>query len=130
MAANLSLDLKVRIVRSVSEDGLSRAETSRRFAVSKSTVTRLMQAMARRGSVASVAFVRGPKPKLEDAHLEWLRARVEAEPFLSTYALTPLFNAAFPELGVHRSTILRALHDLGLSVKKRQRSRRRASRKR
>ena len=43
---------------------------------------------------------------------------MKESPFLSTYELTPLFREAFPALQVHRSTILRALHHIGLSVKK------------
>jgi len=39
----------------------------------------------------------------------------------------PLFNEAFPEVAVHRSTILRALHRLGLSAKKGRASRRSGS---
>ncbi len=55
---------------------------------------------------------------LQAKHLEWLREQVAASPFLSTYELTPMFNEAFPEVAVHRSTILQALHRLGLSPKK------------
>jgi transposase len=129
MAANLSMDLKQRIVRSVKDEGLSQADTARRFAVSESTVSRLVQALRERGTVAPVAFVHGPKPRLMEVHLEWLRARTAESPFLSTYELTPLFNEEFPEVAVHRSTILRALHRLGLSFKKKPRSPRRGSRR-
>lgn len=62
-------------------------------------------------------FVHGPKPRLMEVHFEWLRARTAESPFLSTYELAPLFNEEFPEVAVHRSTILRALHRLGLSFK-------------
>lgn len=129
MAATLSQDLKERIVRSVTGDELSRAETARRFAVSKSTVTRVLRVWKERGSVATLEHVPGRKPKLDDTHLAWLRKRVEESPFLSTYELTPMFNEAFPKLGVHRSTILRKLHEFGMSLKKRPRSRPSASRK-
>lgn len=129
MAANLSMDLKERIVRSVKDEGLSQADTARRFAVSESTVSRLVQALRERGTVAAVEFVRGPKPRLMEEHFEWLRARTAESPFLSTYELTRLFNEDFPEVAVHRSTILRALHQLGLSFKKKPRSPRRGSRR-
>lgn len=118
MAANLSHDLKTRIVDSVLEDGLSQSSTARRFAVSESTVSRLMAMIRERGSVEVPDFVPGPKPRLKEKHFEWLRQRLQESPFLSTYELTPLFNEAFPEVAVHRSTILRTLHNLGLSVKK------------
>ncbi len=121
MAGCLSQDLKERIVRSVVDEGLSQAETSRRLMVTEATVSRTMRALRERGTVSPVAFVHGPAPKLNQTHLEWLQARVQASPFLSTYELTPLFCEAFPEVPVHRSTILRGLHRLGLSVKKRQR---------
>lgn len=129
MAANLSMDLKQRIVRSVKDEGFSQADTARRFAVSESTVSRLVQALRERGTVAPVEFVHGPKPRLMEEHFEWLRARTAESPFLSTYELTPLFNEEFPEVAVHRSTILRALHQLGLSFKKKPRSPRRGLRR-
>ena len=115
MVATLSMDLKERIVRSVKDDGLSQAETARRFAVSESTVSRLMRALRERGTVARVEFVPGPKPRLSEEHFDWLRARLKESPFLSTCELTPLFKEAFPEVAVHRSTILRALRQLGFS---------------
>lgn len=130
MAGQLSQDLKERIVRSVMDEGYTQAETARRLMVTEATVSRTMRALRERGTVEPVQFTPGPAPKLEDEHIEWLKARVEEEPFLSTYELTPMFNEAFPEISVHRSTILRALHRLGLSVKKRPHSRRSGSRKR
>lgn len=123
MAGVLSYDLKIRIVRSVNDDELSQADTARRFDVSESTVSRTMAAYRERGTVKAVDYVHGPSPKLGDDHLEWLRKRLAKEPFLSTYELTPLFREAFPGVAVHRSTILRGLHRLGLSTKKRPRSR-------
>jgi len=127
MAGHLSQDLKERIVRSVIDAGLTQAETSRRLMVTEATVSRTMQAFRERGTVAPVEFTPGPAPKLQEEHLEWLRDQVEQSPFLSTYELTPMFNEAFPEVSVHRSTILRALHRLSLSVKKRPASRRSGS---
>jgi len=113
----LSQDLKERIVRSVNEDGLKQAATARRFAVAESTVSRTMRAYRERGTVAPLEFVHGRSPKLGDPHLAWLRARLHESPFLSTFELASLFNEAFPEVAVHRSTILRAVHPLALSLK-------------
>lgn len=127
--AVLSQDIKERIVRSVMDDGLSQAETAQRLSVAESTVSRTMRAYRERGTVAPLEYVHGPSPKLGEEHLEWLRTRVAESPFLSTYELTPLFNEAFPDVTVHRSSILRALHSLGMSVKKRPRSRPLGSRK-
>ena len=127
--AVLSQDIKERIVRSVMDDGFNQAETAQRLSVAESTVSRTMRAYRERGTVAPREYVRGPSPKLGDEHLEWLRKRVAESPFLSTYELTPLFNEAFPEVPVHRSTILRTLHSLGMSIKKRPRSRPLGSRK-
>ncbi|MAQ18577.1 MAG: hypothetical protein CMN30_27740 [Sandaracinus sp.] len=125
----LSQDLKERIVRSVVDEGFSQADTARRFMTTEATVSRTMKTYRERGTVAPKEFTPGPAPKLEPAHLEWLRAKMEESPFLSTYELTPLFNEAFPEVAVHRSTVLRALHRMGFSVKKRRASRRKGSRK-
>ena len=128
--AHLSQDLKQRIVDSVLEENVSQAATARRLMVSESTVSRTIIDYRERGTVAPRAYRRGPKPSLEDEHFEWIRARMEESPFLSTYELAPLFREAFPALQVHRSTILRALHRIGLSVKKRPASRPSDSRKR
>lgn len=98
--------------------GLSQAETSRRLMMTEATVSRAMSALRQRGTILPVEYTRGPAPKLKETHFEWLRARVQASPFLSTYELTPLFREASPEVPVHRSTILRALHRLGLSATK------------
>jgi len=127
--STISQDLKERIVRSVNEDGLNQAATARRFAVAESRGSRTMRAYRERGTVAPLEFVHGRSPKLGDEHVAWLRARLKESPFLSTYELTPLFNEAFPDVPVHRSTILRGLHRLGLSLRKRPRSRRPGSRK-
>lgn len=129
MAGHLSQDLKERIVRSVMDEGFSQAQTARRLMVTEATVSRTMRTLRERGTVEPVDYTRGPAPRLAEKHLEWLRARVEESPFLSTYELTPMFNEAFPEVAVHRSTVLRALHRLGLSVRKKPASRRRGSRK-
>ena len=125
----LSQDLKERIVRSVVDEGVSQADTARRLMTTEATVSRTMKAYRERRTVAPKKFVPGPAPKLEPKHLDWLRARVEESPFLSTYELTPLFNEAVPNCTVHRSTVLRALHKMGFSVKKRPASRRSGSRK-
>lgn len=130
MSARLSQDLKERIVRSVIDEGLSQMETSRRLMVPKSTVHRIIKTFRERGTIEPVEYKRGPAPKLTGEHLEWLRSKVEESPFLSTYELTPLFLEAFPEVSLHRSTILRALHSLGLSPKKSPPSRRKGSAKR
>jgi len=130
MAGQLSQDLKERIVRSVVDEGYTQADTARRLMVTEATVSRTMRAFRERGTVEPVEYKRGPAPKLDEKHLEWLRATVEESPFLSTYELTPLFREAFPEIPLHRSTILRALHRLGLSSKKSLPSRRKGSPKR
>lgn len=128
MAGKLSRDMKERIVRSVMDEGFTQAETARRLMITEATVSRTMRALRERGTVAPVEFTPGPAPRLQDEHLEWLKTRVEEEPYLSTYELTPMFNEACPEVAVHRSTILRVLHRLGFSVKKRPASRRSGSR--
>ncbi len=125
--ALLSQDLKQRIVDSVLKDKLTQAATSRRLSVSESTVSRTIIDYLKRGTVAPRKYRRGRKPSLTEEHFAWIRARMEESPFMSTYELAPLFRAAFPALQVHRSTILRALHHLGLSSKKRPASRRSGS---
>lgn len=121
------MDLKERIVRCVLEEGFTQAETARRLLVTEATVSRTMKAYRERGTVAPKKFKPGRAPKLQQEHLEWLAAKMKESPFLSTYELTPLLNEAFPEVSVHRSTVLRALHRIGLSLKKRPHSRRKGS---
>ena len=128
--AILSMDLKQRVVDSVLKDKLTQAETARRLSVSESTVSRTIIDYRERGTIAPREYRRGPIPSLGEEHFDWIRARMKESPFLSTYELTPLFREAFPALQVHRSTILRALHRIGLSVKKRPASRRSGSAKR
>jgi len=61
----------------------------------------------------------GAKPKLADQDLAWLKRQVEENPYVTSYELCGLYNRAHPRNRVHRSTILRAMHKLGLTHKKR-----------
>ena len=85
----LSQDLKERFVRSVVDEGVSQADRARRLITTGATVSRTMKAYRERGTVAPKDLVPGPAPKVEPEHLDWLRARVEESPFLSSYYLSP-----------------------------------------
>lgn len=65
----------------------------------------------------------GSPPKLREQALEWLRAEIESNPYVTTYELTAKFNKAHRSNQVHRSTIQRAVRKLGYTYKKRLRSR-------
>jgi transposase len=76
-----SQDLRERIVRAV-EGGAGRAEAARRFSVSERTVRRYLRRQAATGSLAPVAYRRGPAPAIlptdEPALLAQLRAHRDA----------------------------------------------------
>jgi len=62
----------------------------------------------------------GPAVKVKSKHRTWLSKALSKNPFLSSYELIRLFHKQFPSLQVHRSTILRVMHELGFSFKNRR----------
>lgn len=102
---------------------LSCVTLGRVFSISDKTV-----ASYRRRAASGKGLAESPRPgsapKLNEMHLAWLKTELEADPTLSSYALTERFNKRYRRNQVHRSTILRAIHALGMTQKKRPRSRR------
>lgn len=119
MPAPLPIELRERIVRAYFEHDLTKAEVAELFNVGEATVTRLL-ARNRRGSLEPDRAP-GGRPKLGPMHDEWLRTELEADPYLSSYELAERFNRRFSAERVHRSSILRAMHRLGFTHKKRLR---------
>jgi len=115
--APLSLDLRRRIAEAIQRDQEDGVQIAARFDVSTSTVSRI-RAKLERGESLEPKPLPGPTPKLEERHFEWIRARLEEDPFTDSYALSERFNRHFRAVTVHRSTILRAMHELGFSFKK------------
>lgn len=116
----LRLEQHKRIVEAVALEGLSIREAAAKCGVSASTVSRVTRKYAAwREDEAEPA--RGGRPrKLQPVHLAALEAELERDPLQSTYQLSDKLRAAFPDLDMHRSCVLRALHRLGLTSKKKR----------
>ncbi len=117
MPKAISLDLRERVA-----DAVLRAEESypliaERFCVSVGTVKRIA-VKARAGESLEASSPPGRERKLGSVHLARIRAEIERDPYITSYELAARFNKYFPKNRVHRSTILRAMHELGFSFKK------------
>lgn len=117
MPAPLSMDLRLRIAEAIERDQEAGDQIAARFNVSTASVSRIKAKIAR-GESLEPRPIPGPTPKLKPRHLEWVRAQLEADPFVTSYDLADRFNRHFRAMQVHRSTILRAMHELGFSFKK------------
>ena len=89
------------------------------FRVGLTSVKRYL-AMAANGLSLHPRSPPGAKSKLGQEDLTWLKAQLEANPYLTSYELSSSYNRAHRRNRVHRSTILRAIHKLGLTHKKRR----------
>lgn len=110
------VELRERAVRLV-EQGYTHTETAVRLCVSIKFVNDMVRLKRETGALE-------PKPqgnpgygKLSDVK-EWVRSRVSAQPDLTIDELTSVLGADHG-LKVHRSSVGRLLHRLGLSHKKR-----------
>jgi transposase len=115
MPAPMSLDLRLRIVRTVERGGSIR-EAARRFAVSPSAAIKLMQRVRATGSAAPARFG-GHRRRLLAPHESDLRRLVEATPDLTLAELQAQLER---RCGVRAglSTIHHALRRIGLRHKK------------
>jgi transposase len=111
-----SQDLRERIVQAV-EGGTSRAEAARRFCVSERTVRRYLRRQATTGSLAPVAYRRGPAPAIPPAQGAALLAQLRAYPDATLDEHCLLWQR---EQGraVSASTMCRAQQRLGWTHKK------------
>lgn len=120
MPASFPIELRERIVRAHAELGLRPAEIAETFAVSDASVRRLIEKVEN-GESLEPGVGSGRPAKLGEDELDWLRGELEADPYLTSYELSARYNRAFRSNQVHRSTILRAMHALGYTFKKRRR---------
>lgn len=120
MPAALPIELRERIVRAHVERGMPQIEIAEVFQVAVRTVSRYVAKYEQNASLEP-GYAPGATPKLTPDHEAWLRAELEADPFTSSYDLAARFNRRFRASAVHRSTILRAMHRLGFTHKKRRR---------
>lgn len=107
-----SLDLRKRVLASC-DSGHGTKYVAELFGVSPAWVRRLKQRRRELGTVAPLPGRYGQPPKLTDEHLHRLQEFVRRQPDLTLAELRD-------QLGVQvvPSTICRALHRLGLSLKK------------
>ena len=114
----LPVELRERIVAAHVEQGFPILEIAVLFGVSHSSVRRYVAAAAKGDSLVP-KLPPGLLPKLGKKELDWLLADIEKNPFTTSYELTARYNRRFRSNQVHRSTILRAMHQLGFTHKKR-----------
>lgn len=117
MTAPLSLDLRERIAAAIVAEEESHPLIAERLSVSVTTVERISRKL-REGKSLEPRKPPGRRPVLEENHRARIRAEIERDPYISSYELTWRFNKRFAKNRVHRSTILRAMHQLGYSFKK------------
>lgn len=117
MPGPLSVDLRQRIVAAIEAAEESHPLIAERFGVSVTTVER-MSRRQREGKPLEARKPPGPAKRLEEKHLDWMRRVLGEERFITSYELAARFRKRFPKHAVHRSTVLRAMHELGFSFKK------------
>lgn len=117
MPAPLSIDLRERIVEAYLLREQTHEEIAERFRVSVPTVERLGR-RAREGRDLEPDRPTGRPRLLQEQHLAWLRKEMEADPYVTSHELTARFKRRFPRCRLHRSTVLRAMHELGFTFKK------------
>jgi transposase len=116
----LPIELRERIVRAHFEQGIAVLEIADVFQVSITSVRRFIKLAKAGGSLVPNAPP-GGQEKLGEAEFKWLLAEIKQSPFTTSYELTSKYNRKFRANQVHRSTILRAMHKLGFTHKKRLR---------
>ena len=115
MPKPLSMDLRERLLAAV-EGGLSRRAAGEKFAVSGSSVIKLMQRYAAEGTIAPGKFGGHMRPALEP-HYDRIRALVAATPDITIDELRE--RLAAEGIVISRSPLGRCLLALGLTRKKR-----------
>ena len=118
MPASLPIELRRRIVGAHVDQCMSPAEISRVFQVGYTSVRRYLKAHAE-GSSLEPRRPPGKAPKLGLDELAWIEAEMASDPYLTSYELSARHHRSFRSNKVHRSTILRAMHKVGLTHKKR-----------
>ena len=119
MSAGFPIELRERIVAARAQ-GLSGRAIAALFNVGHSTVYRYLQ-KADRGESLEPGRPPGAERKLGDEEMAWLAEQLDADPYLTSYELADMYNRDHRRNRVHRSTILRAMHSLGFTNKKRRR---------
>lgn len=111
-----SEDLRERIVSSVEEGGMSKAQAARTFSVSLSSVKRYV-GKAKRGESLAPKKRPGSTPKLDQNARSLLAADLKERPYLTLQERCDYIEA-MTELSVSRSTMCRAIARIGSTRKK------------
>jgi transposase len=114
----LPVELRERIIAAHVEQGIEVLEVAELFGVSHSSVRRYV-AKAKNNESLVPDNPTGAPSKLGQKALSWLFKDLKANLFTTSYELTVRYNRHFHTNKVHRSTILRAMHQLGFTHKKR-----------
>ena len=117
MSAPLSLDLRERIAAAHAARDGTNEEIAARFSVSRTTVERLGRRV-REGVGLEPGKPTGRPRALQSQHIDWIGKTLSKDPYLSSYELATKFRKRFRRVNVHRSTVLRAMHDLNFTFKK------------
>ena len=117
MSARLSLDLRKRIAAAHAARDGTNEEIAARFQVSRTTVERLGRRL-REGTGLEPGKSTGRPKVLLPKHYDGMAKELPKDPYLGSYGLAARFRKHFRHVKLHRSTVLRAMHDLGFSFKK------------
>lgn len=118
MARAYSQDLRERVIRAVTEGGISRRSAARRFGVSESSAVKWVQGYEREGRLRPRG-TGGHRPSKTKPEREWLLAALAAEPDITLAALSAKF---LMERGVRADTgmLSRFFRSEGISFKKKR----------
>src|SRR5215203_3609057 len=111
-----SVDLRSRIVSAIEEEGMSKAQASRTFSVSLSSVKRYAK-KAERGESLAPKKRPGSPPKLDPKAMKLLEEDLKERPF-ATLKERRDYVEGLSGISVSRSTMCRAIARLGPTRKK------------
>jgi transposase len=122
VAKTVSVDLRKRIAAALGQAKESHPLIAERFGVSVSTVE-IISRKIREGRSLEPAPRPGRTRLFGAEHLRYLSKVLRENPYITSHELAALYNQKFKSNQVHRSTVLRTMHELGFSFKKKRTTR-------
>ncbi|MEN9796369.1 MAG: hypothetical protein RL653_65 [Pseudomonadota bacterium] len=119
MPAAYSMDLRIRVVETADELGLSDEEAAETFKVGEATVRRWRRLMREKGDVAPLPHNGGPDPKVAHEDESLVRTILRERPDATIQEIRDEW-ARQTGKEASRSSMVRALGRLGVSLKKRR----------
>lgn len=112
-----SLDFREKIIHIYFTERMSVRKVAKRFGVATSFVEKLLKQLRETGDILPKPHAGGPKPKLNEAQLNLVKALVEAD---NDATLDQLRQRLADEtsISISRATMGRVLQQLGLTRKK------------